>query len=94
MSRMWTTRYAFAALAMLAVAAQVIADSERRREVVIDGPAKIVLIPEGMGPLIVMPPSRGCDSQDFDEVAARPAKAGYRVLRPQPRSTGSSVGLT
>jgi pimeloyl-ACP methyl ester carboxylesterase len=52
------------------------------------------MISEGRGPLIVMLPSRGRDSEDFDDVAAGLAKAGYRVLRPQPRGAGASAGPT
>jgi len=50
------------------------------------------VIAEGAGPLVVLLPSRGRDSEDYDEVAAGIAKAGYRVLRPQPRGTGASTG--
>ncbi len=50
------------------------------------------MIAEGAGPLVVLLPSRGRDSEDYDEVAAGIAKAGYRVLRPQPRGTGASTG--
>ena len=56
------------------------------------------MIAEGAGPLVVLLPSRGRDSEDYDEVASGIAKAGYRVLRPQPRgtcrSTGPMKGLT
>jgi pimeloyl-ACP methyl ester carboxylesterase len=85
---------AFAAFVLLASATQAMAQGERRREVVTDGAAKIDLISEGAGPLIVMLPSRGRDSEDFDDVAAGLAKAGYRVLRPQPRGAGASMGPT
>jgi len=50
------------------------------------------VIAEGAGPLVVLLPSRGLDSEDYDEVASGIAKAGYRVLRPQPRGTGASTG--
>jgi pimeloyl-ACP methyl ester carboxylesterase len=56
------------------------------------------VIAEGAGPLVVLLPSRGRDSEDYDEVASGIAKAGVRVLRPQPRgtcrSTGPMTGLT
>ncbi|OJY01230.1 MAG: alpha/beta hydrolase [Rhizobiales bacterium 62-17] len=58
------------------------------------GPAKIDVIAEGRGPLIVMLPSRGRDSEDFDAVAEGLAKAGFRVVRPQPRGAGASTGPT
>ncbi len=71
---------------------------ERTRDLVAAGDARIDVIAEGAGPLVVLLPSRGRDSEDYDEVAAGIAKAGYRVLRPQPRgtcrSTGPMTGLT
>jgi pimeloyl-ACP methyl ester carboxylesterase len=39
-----------------------------------------------------MLPSRGRAAEDFDEVAAGLAKAGFRILRPQPRGAGLSSG--
>ena len=57
------------------------------------GAASIEVIAEGVGPLIVMLPSTGRDSDaDFDAVAAGLAVAGFRILRPQPRGCGHSVG--
>ena len=50
------------------------------------------LIAEGRGPLIVLLPSRGRNSEDYDEVAAGLAKEGFRVLRPQPRGMHASKG--
>ncbi len=68
------------------------------RTVVEAGPARISVIAEGSGPLVVMLPSRGRDSEDYGAVAAAIASHGYRVLRPQPRgilgSTGPMTGLT
>jgi pimeloyl-ACP methyl ester carboxylesterase len=68
------------------------AEAARSREIVRYDNVEIDLIAEGRGPLIVMLPSRGRDSEDFDDVASRLAEAGYRVLRPQPRSAGKSTG--
>ena len=64
----------------------------RTRELVPAGAARIDVIAEGAGPLVVLLPSRGRDSEDYDEVAAGIAAAGYRVLRPQPRGTCASTG--
>src|SRR5260370_18913691 len=61
------------------------------REIVRYG-LEIDVIVDGTGPLIVMLPSSGRDSEDFDDVAAGIAAAGFRVLRPQPRGIGRSVG--
>ena len=68
------------------------AEGARTREIVRYDNVEIDLIAEGRGPLIVMLPSRGRDSEDFDDVASRLAQAGYRVLRPQPRGAGKSTG--
>lgn len=67
-------------------------EAARTREIGRYDNVEIDLIAEGRGPLIVMLPSRGRDSEDFDDVAARLAEAGYRVLRPQPRGAGKSTG--
>jgi pimeloyl-ACP methyl ester carboxylesterase len=68
------------------------APTDRTREIVADGDVRIEIIAEGSGPLVVILPSRGRDSEDYDVVAAGIAKAGYRVLRPQPRGAGRSTG--
>jgi len=68
------------------------AEGARDREIVRYDNVEIDLIAEGRGPLVVMLPSRGRDSEDFDDVASRLAQAGYRVLRPQPRGAGKSTG--
>jgi pimeloyl-ACP methyl ester carboxylesterase len=52
----------------------------------------IEVIAEGKGPLIVLLPSLGRDSEEFDPAADRIARAGFRVLRPQPRGYGGSIG--
>src|SRR3954452_4794332 len=63
---------------------------ERTASLVQYGDVAIDLIAEGKGPLIVLLPSRGRDSEDYDEVAAGLATAGFRVLRPQPRGMHAS----
>ena len=50
---------------------------ERTRSLVTYGDVTIDLIAEGRGPLIVLLPSRGRDSEDYDEVAA--GLANHRV---------------
>jgi len=80
------------------IACAVAAEPGRTRQLVPAGEARIDVIAEGRGPLLVMLPSRGRDSEDYDEVAAAIAARGFRVLRPQPRgmhaSTGPMDGLT
>ena len=77
----------------LAVLLSVPGWAQRTRNVVrLPGNVAIEVIAEGRGPLIVLLPSLGRDSEEFDPVAARMAKAGFRVLRPQPRGYGRSAG--
>jgi len=64
----------------------------RAREVVHRDEVAIEVIAEGSGPLIVLLPSLGRDSEEFDPVTERVAAAGFRVLRPQPRGYGRSAG--
>jgi pimeloyl-ACP methyl ester carboxylesterase len=53
---------------------------------------RIEVAVEGRGPLIVMLPSRGRGAEDFDGVADELVRAGFRVLRPQPRGAALSLG--
>ena len=66
--------------------------AERTRSIVAYDDVRIDLVAEGAGPLVVLLPSRGRGSLDFDELAAGIANAGFRVLRPQPRGVGGSRG--
>jgi pimeloyl-ACP methyl ester carboxylesterase len=65
---------------------------ERTRTLVTYDNVAIDLIAEGKGPPIVLLPSRGRDSEDYDAVAEGLAKEGFRVLRPQPRGMHASKG--
>ena len=65
---------------------------QRTRDVIRYGGVAIESIEEGQGPAIVLLPSLGRDSEEFDPVAARLAAAGFHVLRPQPRGYGRSLG--
>jgi pimeloyl-ACP methyl ester carboxylesterase len=78
-----------ACLILLGAAA---AQAERASEIVAYDDVRIEVIAEGSGPLVVLLPSRGRAAEDFDVVAAGIAKAGFRVLRPQPRGAGRSSG--
>ena len=62
------------------------------RTIIHRGDTQIEILSQGDGPLIVLLPSRGRDSEDYDEVAAGLAGQGFRVLRPQPRGAGKSAG--
>jgi pimeloyl-ACP methyl ester carboxylesterase len=68
------------------------AEHTRKREVVKYADVEIDVIAEGAGPLVVLLPSRGRDSYDYDEVAEGLAQEDFRVLRPQPRGIGQSKG--
>lgn len=66
----------------------------RTRHTITRGDVAVDVIDEGTGPLMVLLPSSARDSEDYDVVAEGLAKAGYRVLRPQPRGVGASRGPT
>jgi pimeloyl-ACP methyl ester carboxylesterase len=70
----------------------VLARAEPMREVVSYDDLRIEVLAEGSGPLIVMLPSRGRGAEDFDGVSGEFAKAGFRVVRLQPRGAGQSRG--
>lgn len=63
-----------------------------RKSTIVRHDVQIEVIVDGSGPAVVMLPSRGRSSYDFDHVASGMAAAGYRVLRPQPRGVGGSTG--
>lgn len=69
-----------------------LAMAQRTREVIRYDKVAIEVIEEGRGPLVVLLPSLGRDSEEFDPVAADLASAGFRVVRPQPRGFGRSTG--
>jgi pimeloyl-ACP methyl ester carboxylesterase len=68
------------------------AKAEPARQIISYDDVRIEVLSEGGGPLIVMLPSRGRGAEDFDAVAIDLAKAGFRVVRPQPRGAGQSRG--
>src|SRR5208282_4410059 len=65
---------------------------QRTRKIVPAREGRIEVIAEGEGPLLVLLPSSSRDAEDFDGIAASFAASGLRVLRPQPRGMGASVG--
>jgi pimeloyl-ACP methyl ester carboxylesterase len=64
----------------------------RTHEVIRRGDVAVEVVAEGRGPLVVLLPSLGRDSDEFNPIAERIAAAGFRVLRPQPRGYGRSSG--
>ncbi|HET7887453.1 MAG TPA: alpha/beta hydrolase [Bradyrhizobium sp.] len=84
-----------AAAAFVAASTAIVACPARAEpawEIVFYDETRIEVIAEGSGPLIVMLPSRGRGAEDFDGVADQLVKAGFRVLRPQPRGAALSRG--
>ena len=79
-------------LAAWAVVATDSARAEPERDIVFYDDIRIEVIAEGRGPLIVMLPSRGRGAEDFDDVAGELVKAGFRVVRPEPRGAALSFG--
>lgn len=93
MMKQWLTGLTGLTMACAVVAATpALADAPKRVNVLVGNGASIEVLEQGQGPALVLLPSRGRGAQDFDELAARFAKAGYRVLRPQPRGIGGSTG--
>lgn len=81
-------------LLMLSLMSAGLAHAGPERSVVLvpaDG-AQVEVIVEGAGAAVVLLPSSQRGSDDLDDVAARIAAAGHRVLRPQPRGIGASTG--
>jgi pimeloyl-ACP methyl ester carboxylesterase len=66
--------------------------AQSTREVVQYDNVALEVIEEGHGPLVVLLPSLGRDSEEFDPLAGAIAAAGFRVVRPQPRGFGRSTG--
>ena len=81
------------AAGLLAVVALMSGALARSREFVRYDNVTIDVIVDGTGTqTVVLLPSLARDSEDYDVVADGLAKAGYRVLRPQPRGIGKSTG--
>lgn len=58
-----------------------------------DEAVRIEVVAQGRGPAIVILPSLGRDGcEDYDATAAHLEADGWRVLRPQPRGVGASMG--
>jgi pimeloyl-ACP methyl ester carboxylesterase len=85
-------RIASAIVSALIAWSVALARAEPVRKIVAHDDVRIEVIAQGSGPLVVMLPSRGRGAEDFDLIADGLAKAGFRVLRPQPRGAGRSRG--
>jgi len=85
----WSLSIVVGCAAML-MSAGAIATQTPTRTIIKSDDGQIEVLAQGSGPLIVLLPSLGRGAEDFDAIAERLARAGYRVLRPQPRGVGAS----
>lgn len=74
------------------VAPIAVAAPNVRSEIVRYDNVQIEVRSQGRGPVIVMLPSLGRSGRDYDQVAARLQRSGFRVVRPEPRGIGESRG--
>jgi pimeloyl-ACP methyl ester carboxylesterase len=63
-----------------------------RTIVATNGDAKLRVFVEGSGPAIVLLPGLGRGPRDLETLAKQLVSGGYRVIRPEPRGFGESVG--
>jgi len=93
---MYTRREVLTALVVLATSVafpgRTLSQARPEIRVVRAGPANIRTVARGVGHVIVLIPSRGRGSEDFDDLAERLVEAGYKVLLPEPRGIGESTG--
>jgi pimeloyl-ACP methyl ester carboxylesterase len=90
--RRWRRMVAAALAAATMMIVAIPAQAEPDWKIAFYDDIRIEVAAEGRGPLIVMLPSRGRGAEDFDDVAGELVKAGFRVLRPQPRGAALSLG--
>jgi pimeloyl-ACP methyl ester carboxylesterase len=89
--RWLTVALAFALLVACADEGESGVAMREQRFVEYDG-VRIEVLAEGSGRLVVLLPSLGRDSYDYDDIAEGLATNGFRVLRPIPRGMGGSTG--
>lgn len=90
--RPWRRHFAAAVVAATTMIVASPARAEPEWKIAFYDDIRIEVAAEGRGPLIVMLPSRGRGAEDFEAVADELVKAGFRVLRPQPRGAALSRG--
>ena len=56
------------------------------------GPARLHVRTNGAGKVLVLLPGLGRPAEDLDPFADRLVAAGYRVVQPDPRGSGASIG--
>jgi pimeloyl-ACP methyl ester carboxylesterase len=82
----------FTVFLLMAVTGALAQADDRYKYLVRYADVQIEVTAEGKGPLVVLLPSLGRDSDDYGPVAQAFARDGYRVLRPAPRGMGRSTG--
>jgi pimeloyl-ACP methyl ester carboxylesterase len=82
-----TTAFLIAALTQIGTA-----DGQEEVTFAQNGEARLRVFVEGSGPAIVLLPGQGRGPRDFDNLASYLVSAGYRIIRPEPRGFGESVG--
>ena len=70
----------------------IVEDTEASCRTATNGAATICYRVEGEGPLVLLIASTGRGTGEFGALARRLAERGHRVLRPEPRGIGGSVG--
>jgi pimeloyl-ACP methyl ester carboxylesterase len=86
---------AFAIVILGLIAACAPTGSVQHSEQVIlvrNGDARLRVFVEGSGPAIVLLPGQGRGPHEYDALTKQLVSAGYRVVRPEPRGFGESVG--
>ena len=98
-SKLFLKKSIFAAAALLcgvAAAGSALAASSDpariERKLLKNGNLTTEVFSQGKGPIIMILPSLGRSVRDYDAVAVDLAKAGFRVVRPEPRGVGASTG--
>ena len=85
-------QYALTGLLAMCAAVPVFAAQPVTRHFVVRGDARLEVLAQGQGPLVVLLPSLGRGAHDFDAMVDTIVNAGFRVLRPEPRGIGQSTG--
>jgi pimeloyl-ACP methyl ester carboxylesterase len=91
-NRLVLAAFALANASVLAVFYNAPASAEEQIIVAKNGEARLRVFSDGNGPAIVLLPGQGRGPRDLDSVSASLVSAGFRVIRPEPRGFGESVG--
>ena len=91
--RKWDRLYGLTAALLISVLTQI-GTARGQEEVTFaqNGEARLRVFVEGNGPAIVLLPGQGRGPRDLDDLAKYLVSANYRVIRPEPRGFGESVG--